>query len=287
MSDENYNKEPVDMLSVLTKEQLEDILRSEYMSDEPDVELIKRVNRAMKSKSEKNTPFYVDTKWQEFQNDYIGTEPLYISTEESVANQTSTPTAPRKLHSSIRVAVAVAALIVLLSGTVTAYALGYDVFGAIATWTKETFSFTQQTEMYPSNAAASPNLSGVSELQAALDEYGIKEKLAPTYIPEGYEQLELCVDTLDTSTLFTIAFENEDNTIIIQIRKYTAVKNRADYEKDDGSPEIYVNNDIPHYIMTNMGKYRAIWANGTCEVNISGVKTKNELVKMIDSVYER
>lgn len=287
MSDENYNKEPVDMLRVLTKEQLEDILRSEYMSDEPDVALIKRVNRALKSKSEKNTPFDVDAKWQEFQNDYVGTEPLYNSTEESVANQTSTQTAPQKLHSSIKIAVAVAALIVLLSGTVTAYALGYDVFGAIATWTKETFSFTQQTEMYPSNAAASPDMSEISELQAALDEYGIKEKLAPTYIPAGYEQTEFYVEESSDSTFYATVLQNADDTIIIQICQYFADKNRADYEKDDGAPEIYVINDIPHYIMTNMGKYHAVWTKELYEVSISGLKTKEELIKMIDSIYER
>lgn len=287
MSDDISNTEPVDMLNALTRDQLEDILRNEYVSDEPDVVLIKRVTQVLYKKDDEKTKSDINAEWQEFQRDYVGTEPLYDIKDESAVNQTLIPTAPRKLHPSIGIAVAMIAVIVILSGTLTAYALGYDVFEAIATWTKETFSFSQQAETYKNNTAASSDLSGVADLQAALEKYGIKEKLAPTYIPEGYKQTEFYVEEAGDSTLFIAVLENAGDAINIQIRKYAAAKNRADYEKDREDPEIYTVNDIPHYIMTNMGEYRAIWVNGACEVNISGLHTKEDLKKMIASIYER
>ena len=82
-------------------------------------------------------------------------------------------------------------------------------------------------------------------------------------------------------------YESEDNAIIIQIRKYADKAVRAEYQKDDEQQEVYFYNDIEHYVMTNMGSYRAVWTNGLCEVGISGLESKEELKKMIDSIYER
>lgn len=285
MSDNN-NAKPVDILNALTKAQLEDILRNEYMSDEPDVGLIKRVNQVIKNKTEENSEHDVNAMWQEFKTDYVGNEPLYDITDEPTENQTQIPTALRKTRPSLGAAVAMIAVIVLLSGTLTAYALGYDVIEAIASWTKETFSFTQQTDMAPSEVTPSEDVTQISDLQSALSEYGIIEKLVPTYIPNEYEQSEFYVDTSNRCTLLTSVLDNGNDTIIIQIRQYSSAKDRADYEKDIEDPEVYTIDDIPHYIMTNMGEYRAIWVNGMYEVNISGVKTKKELEKMIGSIYE-
>jgi len=287
MSDENYDTEPADILRASTKEQLNDILHNELMSDEKNVEQIKRVNQALKAKSGEKTEFDVNANWQELKSDYVGTEPLYDITEEFVDGQAYKPPAPGKFRPPIGVAVAIIAVIVLMSGTFTAYALGYDVFGAIVTWTKETFGSTQQAEAAPSAEVPSSDLSKLSELQSALDEYGITEKLAPTYIPKGFEQTEFHVEEADVSTFFASVLENEDDTIIIQIRQFSVAANGAEYEKDDGDPEIYVVNNISHYIMTNMGKYHAVWKNGMFEVSISGLNTKEELVKMIESIYGR
>lgn len=287
MSDEKKEAVPIDMLSALTEDQLQEIFTMELMSDETDISMIKRVNAVLKAKTPQQGEFDVDAKWQEFVSDYVGTQPLCDVNDEPDNNRTSKPTAHRVFRPSLGAAVAIAAVIVLLSGTVTAYALGYDVFGAIATWTKETFSFTQQTEMTPSAAVPSEDMTGISDLQSALDEYGITEKLAPTYIPDGYMKSEFYVDTSNTCTLFTSVLDNGDDTIIIQIRQYSSAKDRADYEKDIEDPEVYTIGDIPHYIMANMGECLAIWAYGLYEVNISGLKTEDELIKMIDSIYER
>lgn len=60
----------------------------------------------------------------------------------------------------------------------------------------------------------------------------------------------------------------------------------VEYEKDFDDPEIYKANGIDHYIMTNMGEFLTVWQVGSLEVSISGVPTREELVKMIDSIYE-
>lgn len=284
VSDEKREAVPADVLSALTEDQLQEILTTELMSDETDVSLIKRVIAALKVKSPQQGEFDVDSKWQEFVSDYIGTQPLYDDNIETADNRASKPA--RAFRPSFGTAAAIAAAAVLLSGTAAAYALGYDLFGAIATWTKETFSFTQQAEMTPGPIMPSEDVASLSDLQSALDEHGITEKLVPAYIPEGYEQEEFYADTGNGCTVYVSVLANGENTVIVQICQYAADDgNRANYEKDEADPEIYVINNIPHYIMTNMGRYHAVWADGLYEVSISGLKTKDDLIKMIDSVY--
>lgn len=281
MSDNRRETFSADILTALTEEQQKEILAMELMSEYTDVDLIKRVNAVLESKSKKQTECDVDEKWQEFTADYAGTEPLYDLGRTDSVSQTSKTTAPRKLRITFIARVAAILVIVFMLGTVTAYAFGYDVFGAIATWTKETFSFTQQTGQMPQASSTK-----TSDLQAALVKHGITEKLAPTYMPEGYEQVEFYVENAADSTVFIAIYENSGNIMIIQIRRHISQDDRMDYDKDNSEPEIYEVNGISHYIMSNMGKYRTVWTIGSFEGCISDLKTKKELIKMIDSIYE-
>lgn len=281
MSDNRRETFSADILTALTEEQLKEILAMELMSEETDVDLIKRVNAVLESKSEKQTECNVDEKWREFTADYAGTEPLYDLGKPVSVSQASKTTAPRKLRITFIARVAAILVIVLMLGTVTAYAFGYDVFEAIATWTKETFSFTQQTGQMPQ-----ASLTKTSDLQAALAKHGITEKLVPTYLPEGYEPVEFYVENAADSTVFIAIYENSGNSMIIQIRRHISPDDRMDYDKDNSEPELYEVNGISHYIMSNMGKYRTVWTTGSFEGCISDLKTKKELIKMIDSIYE-
>ena len=60
----------------------------------------------------------------------------------------------------------------------------------------------------------------------------------------------------------------------------------AVYSKDEGEPEEYKIGGDTHYIMTNCGKYFTVWRNGTLECGIAGVDSRDELIKIIDSIYK-
>ena len=49
--------------------------------------------------------------------------------------------------------------------------------------------------------------------------------------------------------------------------------------------EIYIKNGIEHYITTNVGEYRAVWSNSGLICEIHCVPTREELIRMIDSIY--
>lgn len=76
----------------------------------------------------------------------------------------------------------------MLAAMVTAQAAGVDVFGAMARWTEDIFSFGQ----IPPDSKVSDNLGGetagqeFSSLQEAFDAYGMTEVHEPGWLPNGY-----------------------------------------------------------------------------------------------------
>ena len=98
-----------------------------------------------------------------------------------------------KNHRFLRVAcMAVVFAVLFFGGTITSYAFGYDLWGAFAHWTRETFGFAYVTPM--------DHPKSYSSLQDALSHYGITEPLAPTWIPDGYTLQSVDVSETPAST---------------------------------------------------------------------------------------
>lgn len=189
----------------------------------------------------------------------------------------------RKIFIATRAAAVIAAVISL--ATIASYAAGYDIWASIATWTEETFVFRNNAPV-ESPLLTSPS-SELHSLEQALEEYGITEKLVPSYIPEGYEISDFLVNDINSCIALYEYLENEDGNVIkVSIVIYNNIVSRPHYSKDIGNPEKYISGDITHYIMSNTGEYLATWENGLYEGNISGLKEETELKKMIDSIYE-
>jgi hypothetical protein len=48
---------------------------------------------------------------------------------------------------------------------------------------------------------------------------------------------------------------------------------------------VYEKEEITHYIMTNLSQYTAAWLNGDLECSIFGDISKEDIIRMIDSIY--
>lgn len=221
-----------------------------------------------------------------FEKEYL---PLLDSPEllfdfEDVENET---TSPRKEQSKIiyfwrglwRKFASAAAIVVLLlfSGTVTAYALGYNPIAAIARWTESQFWF--ETE----------NTSATNELLVTLKDYGVEKKLVPTWLPAGYNMESLNAFESDYklgfNAVYTRTIDNRKEELSINIVKKQDDVNII-YEIDEMGAELYTTNNIDHYIADNLGKERIVWRNLNIECYISGDFTEDEAKKIIDSIYK-
>ncbi|MGI6027959.1 MAG: DUF4367 domain-containing protein [Candidatus Heteroscillospira sp.] len=281
MSIERRKNMSVSILNALSEDQLKDILRAELAAEDTDVELIKRVNAALATKGKPPVICDTDQAWDEFVSEHMGVEPIYTlnDAEKPVAG------ALRKGKRMFRAA-AVAAILAMLFviTSATAYALGFDLWGAVANWTTEHFSFiftAEDTSPVPQPHGADIDFS---ELKSILEENGVTEKVVPSYIPEGYSLKRVLNSNNSDNWLIYCSLSDGENSILLQYT-YVSTTNPGVYSKDDTKPEEYTAGDVEHYIMTNNGMYMAVWKHEFIECSILGAVDKAELLAMIDSIY--
>lgn len=276
----------------MSTETLREILRQDsylYGQEDADADVVLYIMEVIRKREEEKPEAGlpgVDEAWASFNRDYrpyASAQPLYADeedTKDEKAGRIAPPCVPktggrRKL---LRFAAAVAAVFVIVfTGSVTAYAFGFDLWGRIISWTDETFNLTSDTVR---NADIK-----TKELKAALKEAGIEEGWAPSYIPDGYEQGELNVHDFGAAIMFVQSYVKNENCIVVNITK---IIDREGFgisaEKDVENPEIYLYKDIRFYIMENFGKYLTTWFSDDLEGNISGVDTYEELINIIESI---
>lgn len=276
----------------LSTEELRNMIHQDSMLDEnedSDLDAILYIMEVL-ARREKEDPNSktkdVDTAWQSFKKDYYpytaDPEPLFSFTETE-GPYSSAPDKPRMpiLKRIIRpLSVAAIIVIVLLAGTVTSYALGYDLWGAFAAWTHETFHFSS------SETTATPQ--PFENLRDALAFYGVEEKLVPSWLPDSYEEDLVQVTELPSGRYFVSRCQSEYGEISMQIKiSVTTDTTHHTYEKFGSDVEKVFINGIEHYITQNGNMTRISWIAGNIECSILCSMGAEEAYKIINSIYER
>lgn len=189
---------------------------------------------------------------------------------------------PRRPRRSVRIAIIAAILICVCVAAVQAS--GTNLLGMIATWTSEQFHMEREGETEMPSPVETDTSTEYQSLQQALDEYGIEESLAPTYLPEGAVLNSIEVRTQKDVPAFTAFYKIGDGSISIIIRQ-SSVLPLTELEKDDLDVNTYVVSGIDHYLMKDINRQKAVWYNGAWECQIIGDITRDELTAMIDSIY--
>ncbi|MCI9551291.1 MAG: hypothetical protein HFF25_07040 [Oscillospiraceae bacterium] len=244
--------------------------------------------------------FETDRAWRSFQENYLPF--AECASQDSVYDDGVPPSsdaAPgrRPLFRSrrwLRVAVAAAVLAAaLLSLSLVAAASGFDLWRRLAQWTDEVIQLTPaqtgQADMDDIRLPEEPK--EYATLQEALSDCGLARSVAPRQIPDGFQLVELVVDTLSTNSLiFHAAYQRNEDVLTQFIRIHLpredgGTDSYAHFQKDEGDPIPYEAGGVIHLLSTNAGRAVAVWANGPAECAISGDITIEELQQIIDSIY--
>lgn len=182
------------------------------------------------------------------------------------------------------VAAVLAIVLILVVGTsVTAEAFHVDIWGKVATWTKEIFQFTDNPQ---GTTAANPEKEFNAELkslQDALSREGVVEKLAPTWMPEEYKYRDLQIMRSPRVRTIYAIYENNGTELVIKIRQTIGVQ-AEQVEKNDDLLEVYVVDGVEYYIFSNTETLQVAWNIGEFECIIGGKITLEEMKRMIDSI---
>ena len=280
---ENQNRGTADFAKydTMTTEELEEILRADSQSpegQESDGELLLYVMGVLahRKRNSDNPGKTAQDAWESFEKHYLPKEEVH--TAQSEPNR-------HRLHLRRWIA-AVAAAAFIVAIPLTASALTWDeIWNAVATWAKETFSFVSQPGATQATEPSPDNIDGYKSLQQALAETNRGNELVPTWIPDGYNLLDITVDESPVRKTYGAIYLGTEGMLMITVQSYID----SDPEKieiNDNLLETYNADGIDYYIFSNMDQLRAVWINGSYECSISGNITMEEIKSMIDSIVK-
>ena len=194
--------------------------------------------------------------------------------------------------------VAAAAAVCLLGSMVVAQAAGMDVFGGLARWTLDTFSFGDVSSGEPEETADSEvqreeraeftaNLpSEYQELWTELEARGVDSFLFPTYLPDGFQFDDSSLGIIPEFNIidFTVWYMNRNDEIAFGV--LLSDNTNSTFEKDNGDVEIFEVDGFDHYIFTNNGKNVAVWHSDNLEYSLSTTLSISELKIILESMYQ-
>lgn len=172
---------------------------------------------------------------------------------------------------------AAAVLAILLVGSVTAKAFGFNVWKAVIQWTQETFHFGDWGNSNPKNTLS------YNSLQEAMEKGNTPTWLVPTYIPQGFELAEVTVEKSPLKNTYKAIYTNAGKDIVITVQDHLG-KSPVFVEQSEGLVEEYKADGLAYYIFTDVDLIKVKWVTDSYECSISSNITIEELKMMIDSI---
>jgi len=298
MAGNNEKQNKNNILNSMSSSDLRDLLRFDIYSEnaeELDPCYILKIMEVLEEKEKKDICDQhpdVNIAFQSFKESYLpytnDAESLYdwdnegkdtLSHSQNRQNPSKSRIKPRRFVRLKRLGIVAAVFIVFSTLFFSTTALGSSFWQSITQWSRETFGFSNRT----TSAHINMELIGLHE---ALVEHGITELVAPSWIPEGFELIDLIVLELSDKILFMTQLENGNDFLLIQLT-YLSHNDGVIYERNDEDVEIYRRNGIDHFILSNMDYLKVVWNNQNIECFFTGDITKGDAQLMINSIYER
>lgn len=257
--------------SEMPTSELDRQLQLELQKEEPEEEVVLGIMRVLQEREE-NCTVEVTKDIQDAWNRYH---------EKTVKPKKTT----RKCKWFIRAAaVAVFGFVILsMPQTVGAESL-LDVFFR---WTESVFEF-----FVPEDEATNPTVEqmfqtehpGLQQVYDQLSEMGVTEPVVPMWLPEGFELTELeVIPVLGMEKIYAF-FCSTDSSITLSYRMSADIL-PSKYEKEASGVEAYEPLDVCHLIIDNDENLMVTWTVDGVECAIITDIEKEEVYKLIDSIY--
>ena len=274
---ENQNRGIGDLskYDAMTTEELEEILRLDAqapLEQESDTDKILYIMEVLTNRYKNNghTGKTAHEAYESFKQNYM---PETDNTKSTASSKTKRANA-RWLR---RLTATAAILAILLVGSLTTKAFGFDLWKTVVQWTQQTFHFGQWGDSDKNNDLV------YDSLQDALEQGKVSVALAPTWFPDGYKLVDITEERTPAKKIYRAKYVEENQFLIITVRDYLD-QSPVYVEQSEGLVEEYIVSGITYYIFENNKQVQAAWIVDSYECNISGNITIDELKQMIDSI---
>ena len=275
-------------LDLLPTTILEEIIRADFADEaEYDSGLIEYVLELIATrKGQENSQSAPDAQeaWSRFQTRLDSEEVLDMPLRIHVAKRKKASHGSKKFFRYATIAAACFA--VVCTALITAQATGLNIFGTVASWSKGSFYFVDQSGTY----TMPPQTHKVQPLRDALEKEELPVALAPTWVPEDYDFVCIELQNMDVIkgvyAVYSSPYENKNISINIYLCHSKTILYSMYFEKDNVDPELYIKNERRFYVFPNSGTWTAVWSDTEYGITISGVQSREEILAMIDSIKE-
>ena len=264
----------------MSTEELQEILRKHAhgeLETEPDTQDLFEIMEVLSKRRQEENP-------QAFRSDeeaFAEFKQYYMPKEKNVSVHPKQFRLPTRLLRTVAAVLAIV-LVLTVGMTVTAKAFRFDLWGKIASWTKEIFHFSDVSGPDVTEPDKTVSIE-YDQLWAALDEHRIDKSIAPTWLPNGYKHKDITVKASPKMRSIYAVYENNNVELIIFIRQTIGVPAHQ-VEKNDDLLKIYTSDGVDYYIFSNTNTLQIAWSIGEFECQITGNITVEEAKEMIDSI---
>lgn len=186
----------------------------------------------------------------------------------------------------LRAVTAAATIAVMLASMMTAQAFGLDVFGFFASWTNDIFFFSknQEAPVYPLAEGESAEFDTIED---ALSAFNIDTPMAPSWYPDKVGEFDVTGSVTPCGIDICASSNDEVTSLMISFSEFSEQTGPSFViEKDNTNVSPYEKGGHSHYIMTDNGLCTATWIVGDIQCMIFGFISQDEMIKIIDSIYE-
>ena len=263
----------------MSDEELQNTLRCEMLSvGAPDHTQIEMILAEMERRGINEPIRSPEEAWTEFEEVYSGKVSCYSDCASAISPHIEKlPSAPtrRRHHLKRKTLVLAAVISVMLASLLTVQAAGVDVFGAIARWTTELFSFGKTEESRGLVVDGKwPEIDleqnqQFTSLQEALDYYGVTEVVAPQWIPDEFDQESVSVEQNGIWLAFFAEYADENGKMLVISYSSYVSEPPTYYEKSGSLLEIFEISGNTYYALKNLNNYIIAWVTPHFECCIS------------------
>lgn len=133
-----------------------------------------------------------------------------------------------------------------------------------------------------------PNTDGYSTLAEAVAGIGLDDVDTPTWIPARFSISDLAIQELTSYTMVTGVYTADESELAIRISHYSDMGAMPDFafeKNDDNKQEEKTRDGITYHYTENFEVLRVTWKDGYCLYSILGEVSRDEMDRMVNSIY--
>lgn len=182
-----------------------------------------------------------------------------------------------------------AASVVLVMGllffTLPATAQARDIQGVLTWWSDSVFQLFVPGKTPNLHAQAHEfDHPGLQQLHNVVTEWGVTDPIVPSWIPDGFELVELETSQMQENSSLYARFVYEEKEILFLIT-FCANETTLQHEKDTEPINSWNFSGTEHYVLSNINEHVVTWVTNGVECVITTGCEEEDVYRMIKSIY--